>query len=401
MSAISQEVKAIAAECIAWRRHLHQNPELSFCEERTTAYIEETLRSFGVTAIDRPTKTGLVAHVYGTREGRPAVAAIRADIDALPIREDNDLPYASTDPKAMHACGHDGHTAILLAVAKLLSASPESFCGEARLIFQHAEELPPGGAIELQRAGVMEGAKALLGLHLSSQYPTCVFGVKSGALTANVDRFDITLTGRGGHCALPEECIDPIVAAAELVTALQTVVSRRVAAIDPAVVSVCQLTAGHVYNVIPGSAFLSGTSRSFSPETRTKIEAEIRRITAGVALQSGVEAEVKWTSGYPAVMNDTALTNAARQTISERFGVGALLEIDCVTPGEDFSYFEENCPGFFVELGTRNASIGADQPHHNPKYRMDEAALSFGVQYELDMVRMLLDGTGRNLPGRR
>lgn len=395
---ISNEVQQITTDLIGWRRHLHQHPELSFTEAETTAYIEQTLHSFGVTAIDKPTKTGLVAHVYGTKSGKQAVVAIRADIDALPMQEDNDLPYASDVPNVMHACGHDGHTAMLLAVAKLLAADPGSFCGEARLIFQHAEELPPGGAIELHKAGVMEDANAILGLHLSSQYPTRVFGIKSGALTANVDRFDITLTGRGGHCALPEECIDPVVLASQLVMALQTVVSRRVAAIDPAVLSVCHLEAGHAYNIIPGSALLSGTVRSFSSKTRAHIEAEIRRITAGLALSAGAEADITWTSGYPAVINDAQLTTLARRAVTERFGKGAALEIDCVTPGEDFSYFEENCPGFFVELGTRDAALGTDAPHHNPRYRMDESALPYGVQYELDMTRALLDGTHKNLP---
>ncbi len=397
---ISEEVRAAEAELIECRRALHKRPELSFQEYETTAFIEERLRSMGADAIERPTNTGLVAHIYGSKPGKPAVAALRADIDALPITEENNLPFCSENPGVMHACGHDGHTAILLCLASLLCESRESFCGEARLIFQHAEELPPGGAVELYRAGASKGADALLGLHLSSAYPTGAFGVKCGALTANVDRFDITLTGRGGHCALPEQCIDPVTAGAQLVMALQTVVSRRVAANDPAVLSVCTLSAGDSYNIIPDTAYLSGTTRSFSDATRSLMEAEIRRVTDGVALATGTQAAVEWTAGYPSVYNDETLTDAARAVLRARFGEDALLEIGCVAPGEDFSYFLADAPGFFVELGTRTPAGGCDMPHHNPRYRMDETALARGVQFELDMLRYLLDGTRAHLPER-
>lgn len=399
-SFITPEVTALTEDLLSWRRHLHQNPELSFQEFNTTNYIEQRLLEFGVAAIDRPTRTGLVAHVFGKMPGIPKAVAIRADIDALPMPEENELPYASTVKNVMHSCGHDGHTAMLLGVAKLLSNSRTSFCGEARLIFQHAEELPPGGAIEMQQAGVMDGVDALLGLHLSSQYPTCVFGVKSGPLTANVDRFDIAVTGRGGHCALPEQCVDPIVVASELVMSLQTIVSRRIAAIEPAVLSVCHLTAGTAYNIIPNEALLSGTVRSFTKEVRALIEQEIRRVARGVAEAAGARADVNWASGYPAVFNDPSLTETANTVISKRFSPSGRMEIPCITPGEDFSYFEEDCPGFFVELGTRNPEKLCDRPHHHPKYRMDEDALPVGVQYELDMIRFLLDGTGAHLPRR-
>ncbi|MDO5110682.1 MAG: amidohydrolase [Clostridia bacterium] len=397
---LSTEVRAVAEELTACRRALHQRPELSFAEHETTAFIEAQLRALGITDIDRPTKTGLVAHIFGSKPGKPAAVAVRADIDALPIAEDNDLPFLSQNPGVMHACGHDGHTAMLLSVAKLLSQSRGSFCGEARLIFQHAEELPPGGAIELYRAGASKGLDALLGLHLSSAYPTGVFGIKGGPLTANVDRFDVILTGRGGHCALPEQCIDPVVAGAQLVLSLQTVVSRRVGATDPAVLSVCKFVSGASYNIIPDEAQLSGTIRSFSPQTRAHMEAEIRRITEGVAMSTGTRAQMEWTAGYPSVFNDAALTTLARSVLHDRFGEEGILDIACVAPGEDFSYFLADAPGFFVELGTRTAAGGCDMPHHNPRYRMDESALPRGVQFELDMLRKLLDGTRENLPER-
>jgi amidohydrolase len=387
------EVRAIEAEMIAWRRHMHQNPELSFAESQTTRYLEALLRGFGVDKIDRPTKTGLVAHVFGKKSGKPAVVAFRADIDALPIAEENDLAFCSRNPGVMHACGHDGHAAMLLALACLLCEQRESFCGEARLVFQHAEELPPGGAIELVHAGALDGAEAALGLHLSSNFDTGVFGLKSGVLTANVDRFTVVVTGRGGHCAFPEQCADPLLAASEIVLALQSIVSRRIPATEPAVLSVCEFHAGSAYNIIPGEAVLKASVRSFGEETRRLIEQETRNICQSVAQAHGCEAALEWFCGYPSVINDEALTQVASSIIEERFSSANIQQIGVIMPGEDFSYMLDGRPGFFVELGTRNARLGADAPHHNPRYRMDEAALRCGLQYLYDIARALLDGT--------
>ncbi len=388
-----ESVRELEPQLLSWRRRLHAHPERSFEEVETTTFLERALLDMGVDAIQRPTKTGLVARVFGTGAGTPAVLGVRADIDALPIPEENDLPYRSGVAGVMHACGHDGHAAMLLALAKLLVGARESFCGEARLIFQHAEELPPGGAIELLCAGAAEGVDAMLGLHLSSNFDTGVFGVKSGVLTAAVDRFDVLVRGRGGHCAFPEQCLDPVVAAAEIVLALQTIVSRRVAAGEPAVVSVCEMHAGTAYNIIPSEARLTASVRSFGAETRALLEREARRIAENVAMAHGCQSEFIWECGYPSVVNDERLTRFAAARIQSRFGQAKLLPIGCIMPGEDYAYFLDGRPGFFVELGTKNADKGCDMPHHNPRYRLDEDALLFGLQYEFDMVRALLDGT--------
>ena len=393
------KVRALEPKLIEWRRHMHQHPEISFEEVETTAYLECILREMGVDEISRPTKTGLVAHIFGTGAGKPAVIAFRADIDALPMPEENDLSYRSDKPGVMHACGHDGHAAMLLGLAQLLCDNRAAFCGEARLIFQHAEELPPGGAIELLHAGALEGAEAVFGLHLSSGFETGVFAFKSGVLTSNVDRFAITVLGRGGHCAFPEQCADPLLAASEIVLALQTIVSRRIPATDPAVVSVCEFHAGTAYNIIPSEARLNGSVRSFGTETRALIEREARLIASRVAEAHGCTAQLDWFEGYPSVVNDPALTNRAEQVIVSRFGNEQILPIGVIMPGEDFSYFLEGRPGFFVELGTRNPALACDMPHHNPRYRMDENALLYGVQYQYDMARALLDGTRRMLEG--
>lgn len=389
------EVRAIEPDLIHWRRHLHQHPEVSFEETQTTLWLEQRLREMGIDAIDRPTKTGLVAHIFGTKPGKPAVVAFRADIDALPMQEKNDLPYASANAGAMHACGHDGHAAMLLGLARMLHEHRESFCGEARLIFQHAEELPPGGAIELVRAGALEGAEAVLGLHLSSAFGSGMFALKEGVLTSNVDRFTVTVTGRGGHCAFPEQCADPLLAASEIVTALQTIVSRRIPANEPAVVSVCEFHAGTAYNIIPNEAVLNASVRSFGAQTRQLIEREARTICESVAAAHGCTARLDWFDGYPSVVNDAKLTTEAKRVIVERFGAARTQTIGVIMPGEDFSYMLAGRPGFFVELGTRNAEKQTDAPHHNPRYRLDEDALVYGVQYQYDFARALLDGTRR------
>lgn len=389
------EVCAIEPDLIAWRRHMHQNPEVSFEETQTTEYLEDFLRCFGVDAIDRPTKTGLVAHILGKKPGRCATVAFRADIDALPMQEENDLPYCSRNAGVMHACGHDGHAAMLLALARLLCEHRESFSGEARLIFQHAEELPPGGAIELVRAGALDGAEAVLGLHLSSNFDTGCFASKTGVLTSNVDRFTVTVTGRGGHCAFPEQCADPLLAASELVLALQSIVSRRIPANEPAVVSVCEFHAGTAYNIIPGEATLNASVRSFGEATRRLIEREARTICQSVANAHGCTARLDWLEGYPSVVNDEALTREVEHVITARFGQGQPQSIGVIMPGEDFSFLLDGRPGFFVELGTRNPALSCDAPHHNTRYRMDEDALLYGVQYQYDIARTLLDGTRR------
>lgn len=389
------EVRAIEPELIAWRRHLHQHPEVSFEETQTTLWLLARLREIGVEQIDRPTETGLVAHICGTKPGKSAVVAFRADIDALPMHEENDLPYCSENPTAMHACGHDGHAAMLLALAKLLQARCEHFCGEARLVFQHAEELPPGGAIELVRAGALDGAEAVLGLHLSSNFETGQFALKEGVLTSNVDRFIVTVTGRGGHCAFPEQCADPLLAASEIVLSLQSIVSRRIPANEPAVVSVCEFHAGTAYNIIPNEAVLNASVRSFGESTRQLIEREARNISESVAKAHGCTARLDWFSGYPSVVNDAKLTAEAERVITARFGAAQTQTIGVILPGEDFSYMLDGRPGFLVELGTRNAEKQSAEPHHNPRYRLDEDALPYGVQYQYDFARALLDGTRR------
>ena len=393
------DVLQLEPALVACRRQLHAHPELSFQETATTRYLETQLREMGVDAIHAPCKTGRIAVIHGKKPGAARALGVRADIDALPIQEDNDLPYRSQIPGVMHACGHDAHAAIALTLARLLCAHRNAFCGEVRILFQHAEELPPGGAIEMLRAGAAEGLDALLALHLSTTFPSGYFGVRPGALTANTDRFDITIRGKGGHCALPEMCIDPIVIGAQVILALQTLVSRRVAAADAAVVSICQANAGNAYNILPNTMTLTGTTRCMGPEARAFLRREMEQIVRGITQAGGAAYDFAWQDGYPSVMNDAALTALAEQCITERFGAERVLHIGPLMPGEDFSYFLESGkrPGFFAELGTRSAACGSDQPHHNPHFKIDEDCMKYGVQFLYDMTLRLLDGTRATL----
>lgn len=391
----SEEVLRTEPALIEDRRWLHRHAEVSFKEFKTTDWLEAQLTGLEGVTVERPNKTGLVARVFGTGQGETHIIGIRADIDALPMPEEAPVPFASETPGVMHACGHDGHAAILLSVVRLLSQSRESFCGEVRCFFQHAEELPPGGAIEMVRAGANEGVEAMLSLHLSSNYPTGKLGMREGVLTSNVDKFEITVRGKGGHCAFPEQCLDPVTAACSLVLQLQTVVSRRLAAKDPAVISVCAINGGTAYNIIPDEVKIKASVRSFGEQTRDKIETEVRRIASGTAESFGLSCTVDYEKGYPSVVNDPAMTALVRKLMRERFGNGQMLELDPLMPGEDFSYFlSDTVPGYFLELGSGNKEKGCAFPHHNTKYCLDEDALKYGVQYELDAVRALLDGSG-------
>lgn len=395
MSGFSEEVTGREAELLAARRWMHEHAEISFKEYETTAWLIEQIKTIPGVTWECPTETGVVAHITGTKPGTPFTVGIRADIDALPMNEETDEPFRSKYAGVMHSCGHDGHAAIMLTALKLLAESRDSFCGEVRCFFQHAEELPPGGAIEMVRAGAAKGVDCMLALHLSSVFPTGMQGVRSGALTANVDSFKLTVTGKGGHCAFPELCSDPVPAAASFILQAQTIVSRRIAAKDSAVVSICEVHAGTAYNIIPNTVTLSGSVRTFGEEQRSFVEAQIRAVAAGVAAANGVSCEVDWLRSYPSVVNNEVLAEMARGLIQSRFGTEKLFEIGRLMPGEDFSYFtEDGTPGFFLELGSGNPEKGCSFPHHNTLYRMDEDALPYGVQFELDAVRKLLDGTG-------
>lgn len=382
---LTNEVAEEAASTIAFRRHFHKHPELSFHEVKTSSYIERTLKSFGNDIeITKPTQTSVLATLTSKRPG--PVLLVRADIDALPIQEENELPFRSEIPGVMHACGHDGHAAMLLSATKILHDHLDDLYGEVRMLFQHAEEVPPGGAIEIVRSGVVDDVDECFGLHLSSNYPTGKLGWCKGILTASTDKFSISIIGKGGHSAMPQQCIDPLPIAGQIIQALQTIPSRNIDPNDMLVLSICEIHGGNAYNIIPDTVTLSGSVRSFSPEARKTAEQRIKELSEGICAASKAQCQVTYELGYDSVINEEHLSDWTKDFIINQFGKAALLEIKPIMPGEDFCYLSEKCPSFFVELGARSVEKGIIFPHHNPKYLMDEDALSLGVEYLVSLL---------------
>ena len=363
-------------EVIAWRRHLHRHPEVSFEEHETSAWIAERLAEFGLSA-ERPTQTSVLARLGS---GSPVVA-LRADIDALPIHEESGVEFASETPGAMHACGHDGHTAMLLGAASEL-ASGELPPGEVRFIFQHAEELAPGGARELVAAGVMEDVDFVYGCHLWTPLAFGKVAAVGGDWMAAADFFKVTITGRGGHAGLPHTAVDTIAAAAAFVGQLQHIVSRRIDPLEPAVVTIGSLHAGDAPNVIPGVAVLEGTSRSFSPDVRELIPKLIEEIGVGVCAAHGASFELDYVWGYKPVVNDARATELVRSAVRDE-----LVELDPIMGGDDFSAYLAEAPGCYAFIGA-----GGDYPHHQPRFVIDERALAIGTRLHVDVARRVLQG---------
>ncbi|PAF21067.1 N-acyl-L-amino acid amidohydrolase [Terribacillus saccharophilus] len=364
-------------EIVSWRRYLHQHPELSFQEYKTSAFLYETLSTFPNLEVTRPTETSVLAVLKGAYSGK--VIGFRADMDALPIQEETGLPFASENEGVMHACGHDGHTAILLGVAKALSAKQEKIHGEIRFFFQHAEEQLPGGAREMVAAGVTEGVDYVFGLHLSSLTPVGQLTITPGAATSNSDMFHVTIKGKGGHSSQPENTIDPVVTSAQIITSLQTVVSRITSPKEELVVSVTTLQAGDAVNVIPEQVKIGASVRSFSQDVRKRAVEAIEQIIKGVSEANGCQYELNYTYGYDSVMNDTKATAIAVEAIRRKLGEGAYVESEAIMGGEDFSAFSNVIPGCFVFVGACSPENQTPAPHHHPKFLIDEAALADGA----------------------
>ncbi|UNK38519.1 M20 family metallopeptidase [Shinella sp. H4-D48] len=363
-------------EIAGWRRHLHREPELLFAVEKTAAFVAEKLREFGVDEIVTGLgRTGVVGIIRGKGAGN--TIGLRADMDALPIEEATGKPWASTVRGKMHACGHDGHTAMLLGAAKYL-AETRNFTGSVAVIFQPAEE-GGGGGNEMVKDGMMErfGIAEVYGMHNLPGMPVGAFGTRPGPIMAATDEFTIMVKGRGGHAALPHKTVDPIVIGAQVVTALQTIVSRVADPIDSLVVSVTKFNAGFAHNVIPETAQLAGTVRTLSPDMREGAEARIRQICAGLAAAHGAEIVVTYHRNYPVTVNHAQETGHAVAVAREIAGDASVEPaIAPMMGGEDFSYMLLSRPGAFIFVGN-----GDTAGLHHPAYDFNDDAIPHGVTY--------------------
>lgn len=365
-------------EVAAWRQDLHRHPELLYDLPRTAALVAEKLRSFGCDEVATGVgRSGVVGLIRGRRPGARTIA-MRADMDALPITEANaGLAHASVTPGRMHACGHDGHTAMLLGAARHLAAT-RAFAGTAVVVFQPAEE-GGAGARAMLNDGLVDrfGIEAIFGMHNLPGLPVGQFALRPGAIMASSDTFEVTLTGRGGHAALPHNCIDPVLAGSAMVMSLQTIASRNVDPLDACVVSVTRFNAGTARNAIPESATLSGTVRTLQPATRDHAENRLRAIVAGLAQAHGVTAAVSYGRGYPVTVNHAA--EAAFATDVARGLVGTAAVEAAFPPlmgAEDFAFMLQARPGAFIFLGN-----GGSAGLHHPAYDFDDAALPYGISY--------------------
>ncbi len=368
----------LASDMVEWRRHLHAHPELSQREEQTAAFIVKLLREMGYSPQERVGDThGVVVDIPGSD---PQVIALRADIDALPVAEENDVAYASRNPGVMHACGHDAHTAMLLGAARLLREREGALPHGVRLIFQPSEELYPGGAAPMIAAGVLQDVTRIYGLHIWAGLPAGTVGTRAGAFMSGVGDLHVDVIGRGGHGAMPQECVDPVVVAAEIVTALQTAVSRSLAMTESGVVSVTKIRGGTAHNVIPSAVEMWGTIRSLSEETRERLKLRIREICEGVATAHGAKVAVTLNDGYPPLINDEeAVTKALAAAREVGVGEEQIVTLPPQGGGEDFAYFAQAVPAAFVFLGARNEARGCVYPHHHARFDIDEGVLPTGA----------------------
>ncbi|WP_241156815.1 M20 family metallopeptidase [Bacillus sp. FJAT-42376] len=375
---------------IHWRRHLHMHPELSFQETATSQFVFEELQKIGTFELSRPTPTSVLAKLSGNAPGK--VLAIRADMDALPIDEENKFEFASKTPGVMHACGHDGHTAMLLGAAKLLYEKRDQLAGEVRFIFQHAEEHPPGGAEELIEAGVMDGVDFVIGTHLWSPLETGKIGIVYGPMMAAPDTFKVRVIGKGGHAGLPHETVDSIAIAAQIISSLQQIVSRVTDASEQLVLSVTQISGGSADNVIPGSVEFGGTVRSFNESIRRETPGHIERIVKGITEAHRAEYEFEYTNGYRPVINEEKTTKQLHNTAERLYGKDAVEIMKPSMVGEDFSAYQQKAPGCFFFTGAGNKGKGITYPHHHAKFTIDEDSLEIGVNMFVEAAVSMLSG---------
>ncbi|MDF1507980.1 amidohydrolase [Robertmurraya sp. DFI.2.37] len=352
---------------VQYRRHFHQYPEVSHEEVKTREFIREELELLGLKPYSFSGKD-VAVEIRGKAPGK--TVAIRADMDALPVQEETGLPFASKNKGKMHACGHDGHMAILLGLVQYFVENKCQYNGTIRFIFQHAEESIPGGAREVVAAGGIKGVDAIFGYHLWQPLPLGTIGIRKGAVMAGADEFNIRIFGKGGHGSMPNETVDPTLLAAMAIMQIHTIVSRSLSPIDPAVVSIGELKSGSTYNVIPDQAKLSGTVRHFNQQVSKQVHQRLEDILAGICLSYGAKYELEYSYGDPPVVNDEKLYSLMRKKAAALFGGKSIMEMEPQLGSEDFSYYTDRIPGMytFIGVGKKENPYG----HHHPKFDIDE-----------------------------
>lgn len=376
---IQQIAKDIFNDVVANRRHLHSHPELSFHEVETSVFVANKLEELGL-EYSKMADTGLVALIKGDKPS-DRVVALRADMDALPILEANDVPYKSKNPGVMHACGHDVHTSSLLGVAKILTDLKSEFGGTVKLIFQPAEEKLPGGASLMIQEGVLENPKpqAVIGQHVMPLIDAGKVGFRAGKYMASTDELYVTVRGKGGHGAQPQQNVDPVVITAHIITALQTIISRSADPKSPSVLSFGKVVANGATNVIPNEVYLEGTFRTMDEKWRSEAHIKIKKMAEGIAESMGGTCEFNIMRGYPFLINEEKLTATTRANAEDYLGKENVLDLDIWMAAEDFAYYSQVADSCFYRLGTRNESRGITSSVHTPTFDVEESALEQSV----------------------
>jgi amidohydrolase len=375
---LTGEAKALHEQLIAWRRDFHAHPELGLQEHRSAGVIAGKLSELGYRVQTGVAETGVVGLLTGKRDG--PVVMVRFDMDALPVTEENDTAYASQNPGVMHACGHDAHMAIGLAVATMMAAHRDEIGGTLKLVFQPGEEGMNGAEIMIEE-GVLENPRpdVFLATHVWNNLPVGMIGVTPGASMAGAEKWTCTVRGRGGHGALPDQTADPIVASAQIVCGIQTIISRNVSPLETGVVSVGTIHGGDAFNVIPAEVLLSGTTRSFNPNVRETILRRLREVIERIAAACDTEAQLEITPMTPPLVNDAGVARVVHAAAAEVVGPENVVADERTMGGEDAAFFMQEIPGCFFFLGSANAERELNVPHHNPRFDFDEDALSMGT----------------------
>lgn len=370
---LHEALEEIYPKMVDIRRDLHQHPELSFEEVRTPQMIADYLTDLGIEVRTEVGGRGVVGTLRGGKEGK--TVALRADFDALPIQDEKDVPYKSTVPGTMHACGHDGHTAALLGTATVLAKHREELEGNVVFIHQFAEEVPPGGAKPMVEDGCLDGVDVVFGAHLQSNSPLGNIYAREGYQSAAADMFHIKINGKGGHGAYPHQAIDPVVTASQLVVHLQQIVSRSVDPTESAVLTVGSIQSGDIGNVIPDTAYLKGTIRTFESDIRDLMEKRLKQVTEATCVASGASFEIDYLRGYDPVWNHAEETAYLKEVAADVVGEEKVKEAKVTMGGEDFCYYTQKVPGTFFNVGARLSDPELVYPHHHPRFDFDEKAM--------------------------